>query len=169
MVYDVVMIEPSEVSEQATESVFSPARPDFADFDTADDRDSFHWGAILDHWGVETGESIALYVFRSISRSDADKNDLEKLDKAALGVAEEAPGFYGYKPFDGVSFCGWMQSTDAEAATKSKEHRNAASHASEVYEKYRITSWRVTKLAVDGEVDLEKVYEHQWPPQKTAA
>jgi hypothetical protein len=158
-VYHTIMHTTNDAMRMDSESVFSPIRADYADFDVPV-ADSFAWDKILDTLNIPVGAEIYLYAFRSNKKPGVDEVKLENLDKVALGAAEESGGLVIYRPNPDLSYCGWNRVEDAELATSGKKHREAAAFADEAYARYRLLRWRIARTAM-GVVFEDEILLHE--------
>jgi quinol monooxygenase YgiN len=84
-------------------------------------------------------------VFRSQVRPDADRDLMRQLDAAAHAEAKESGGLLEYVAGsdDGAkaSVCVWHTKADAKRASTLPNHTLAASHASDFYEWWKISTY----------------------------
>ena len=124
----------------------APISPDYARLSVP--RAFTWWDGML---GPLTGEAY-LVVFRSRRRADAEARRLDEYDERAEAEAARAPGFIHYfkgpLATDGscMSFCLWSSREAARAAIAGSAHRAAALLAGEMYERYELEFWRVSRL-----------------------
>lgn len=121
-------------------------------------RDAFDWGAIAD--AGSSGEWY-LVVFRSVRRADADEVVLTAHDERAHREAQSSSGFIHYLkgPLTSeracLSFCLWSSRPAAREASARPSHRAAVRLVAEMYERYVLEFYRVTKRAGEAAFRFE--------------
>ena len=127
---------------------FERLRPAADDYATRPIAAAFNWSDVADRGAA--GEWY-LVVFRSVRRADADERLLTEYDERAHHEAETSEGFVHY--FKGplsvdracLSFCLWTSRVAARAAAGRPAHREAVTLIAEMYERYTLEFYRVTK------------------------
>lgn len=91
-------------------------------------------------------------IFRAQVREGADREELDRLDRAAWGEAVLSGGLLEYVrgSDDGAkaSMCVWESEADARRASGLPHHRAAAGRAGEFYESFRITTFQASPFGV---------------------
>lgn len=127
---------------------FERLQPVADDYATRPIAAAFNWSDVAD---PATFGEWYLVVFRSIRRADADERLLAEHDERAHREAETSEGFVHY--FKGplaidrscLSFCLWTSRAAARAAAGRTAHSEAATLVAEMYERYTLEFYRVTK------------------------
>lgn len=128
--------------------IFARLRPVVDDYATRPIEAAFNWADVAD---PGTSGEWYLVVFRSIRRAGADERLLTEHDDRAHREAEASDGFVHY--FKGpliadrscLSFCLWTSRAAARAAAGRSAHREAVTLVAEMYERYTLEFYRVTK------------------------
>lgn len=127
---------------------FERLRPVADDYATRPIAAAFNWTDVARR---DASGEWYLVVFRSIRHADADERLLTEHDERAHREAEASEGFVHY--FKGplgpdrscLSFCLWTSRVAARAAAGRTAHREAVTLVAEMYERYTLEFYRVTK------------------------
>ena len=127
---------------------FARLRPTAADYAGQPIENVVNWSDMAE---PATSGEWYLVVFRSIRRADADERVLTEHDERAHREAEASEGFVHY--FKGplaadrscLSFCLWTSRVAARTAAGRSAHREAVTLVAEMYERYTLEFYRVTK------------------------
>lgn len=127
---------------------FARLRSTAADYAARPIEKAVNWSDVAD---PATSGEWYLVVFRSIRRADADERVLTEHDERAHREAEASEGFVHY--FKGplaadrscLSFCLWTARVAARVAAGRSAHREAVTLVAEMYERYTLEFYRVTK------------------------